>query len=309
MAVNQLAIVFGMLLIYLVNYRIAQSGSPLWNQNMGWRWMFASGTIPSALLLSLLFAVPETARFLLLKGRIVEAERVAAQTGSEMLSEILSAEKSTTSPSNWRRIYVVGIVLAVLQQVTGINVFLYYAPEIFALVSHSDQAALEETIVVGVVNVIFTIIAMVSVDRAGRKPLLIGGAAGMSACLTAMGWAMIHESFSAWLLFYVLAYIACFALSVGPVTWILLSELFPSVGRGKAMAVSTAALWTANFVVSQTFPMLDRSSELIARFGHGFPFFLYAIFCLVEIWFVALFVPETKNRRLEEIAQQWSDAR
>ncbi|WP_058189405.1 sugar porter family MFS transporter [Terracidiphilus gabretensis] len=305
-AVNQLAIVSGMLLIYLVNYQITHNCDAQWNETTGWRWMFASGILPSALLMLLLSTVPETARFLLLKGRSAEAEKVAALTGAEMLNEIHAGEHSAVPILNRKRMYAVGILLAVLQQVTGINVFLYYAPSIFAHASHSGDVALQQTIAVGAVNVIFTIIAMLLVDRAGRKPLLLGGSAGMAVCLVAMGWAIMRGNNSAWLLFFVLAYIACFALSVGPVTWILLAELFPSKSRGMAMAVSTAVLWAANFVVSQTFPMLDQSARLIARFNHGFPFFFYAGFCLLEIWFVAAFVPETKNKRLEEIARQWS---
>jgi sugar porter (SP) family MFS transporter len=306
-AVNQLAIVLGMLLIYLVNYRIHHSGTVLWNETTGWRWMFASGVLPSVLLILLLFSVPETARFLLMKGRRIEAEQVAARTGADTLREIMSAEERSLNPKlNASRMYGVGIALAILQQITGINVFLYYAPSIFAHVSHSGDIALEQTIAVGAVNVVFTVLAMVFVDRVGRKPLLVGGAVGMAACLVGMGWSVMHQSASGSLLVYVLLYIACFALSVGPVTWILLSELFPTTCRAQAMAISTAALWAANFVVSQTFPMLDQSSLLIAHFGHGFPFFVYALFCAIEIWFVSAFVPETKNRRLEDIEQYWN---
>jgi len=202
--------------------------------------------------------------------------------------------------------YSIGIVLAILQQVTGINVFFYYAPSILAQVSHSGNMALLQTIAVGAVNVVFTVLAMVFVDRLGRKPLLLGGALGMAICLLGMGWSVMHQSASAALLVYVLLYIACFALSVGPVTWILLSELFPTALRAEAMAISTAALWAANFVVSQTFPMLDQNAALVAHFGHGFPFFIYAIFCVLEIWFVSALVPETKNRRLEEIEGYWN---
>ena len=128
----------------------------------------------------------------------------------------------------------------------------------------------------------------------------------MALCLVAMGSSIMHQSLSSWLLFVVLTYIACFAFSVGPVTWIVLSEIFPSEFRAKAMAISTAVLWIANFVVSQTFPMLDESSTLIAHFRHGFPFFLYAGFCVAEIWFVWHNLPETKNRSLEEISSWWS---
>jgi SP family xylose:H+ symportor-like MFS transporter len=306
-ACNQLAIVFGMLIIYFVNYRIHLSGTLEWNQTLGWRWMFASGIVPSALLLGLLFVVPETARFLLMHGRREEAERVAARTGADTFEEILAAgAPQATTARQLRSVLTVGLVLAVLQQVTGINVFLYYAPTIFSRVTHSGDISLRQTVVLGVVNVVFTILAMVFVDRAGRKPLLLAGSFGMTLCLLGMGWGIMHESASAWLLLFVIAYIACFALSVGPVTWIVLAEIFPAASRAKAIAISTAALWVANFIVSQTFPMLDEDRTLIAHFGHGFPFFVYAGFCVVEIWFVWRNLPETKNRSLEEISSWWS---
>ena len=303
---NQLAIVLGMLIIYMINYRIHRSGTLPWNQATGWRWMFASGIVPSALLLGLLFFVPETARFLLMWGRRAEAERVAARTGADTFEEILEAEKqASVSTVHRRRALTVGLVMAVLQQATGINVFLYYAPTIFDRVSSSGDASLRQTVVIGAVNVVFTVVAMLFVDRAGRKPLLLIGCAGMTAFLVAMGSALMHGSNSSWLLFYVIGYIACFAFSLGPVTWIVLAEIFPSSDRATGMAMCTAALWIANFIVSQTFPMIDNSALLISRFGHGFPFFLYAIFCVLEIGFVWRGLPETKNRTLEEIAAWW----
>lgn len=306
-ALNQLAIVFGMLIVYTVNYRIHLSGTLAWNQTVGWRWMFASGIVPSALLLGLLFVVPETARFLLMQGRRNEAEQVAARTGADTFLEILEAEKQKpATPGHIRRSLTVGLVLAVFQQVTGINVFLYYAPVIFDHTTHSGNASLLATVLLGVVNVLFTLLAMALVDRAGRKPLLLAGSLGMGLCLVAMGTAIMHQSSSSWLLIVVLTYIACFAFSVGPVTWIVLSEIFPSEFRAKAMAISTAVLWIANFAVSQTFPMLDENPTLIAHFGHGFPFFLYAAFCVAEIWFVWRNLRETKNRSLEEISNWWS---
>jgi len=309
-ALNQLAIVSGMLLIYAVNYKIHLSGSLAWNQSTGWRWMFASGIAPSVLLLVLLLLVPETARFLLMRGRHEEAERVAARMGGDILDEILKApECGDTSRESHGRVLRIGIVLALLQQVTGINVFLYYAPEIFNHVSRSGNASLLETVIVGAVNVLFTILAMALVDKAGRKPLLLGGSLGMAVCLVAMGFAVMHGNASALLLIFVLGYIACFALSVGPVTWIVLSEIFPSHFRATAMAISTAALWGANFIVSQTFPMLDQNATLVLYFGHGFPFFLYSGFCVLEMWFVWHNLPETKNRSLEEISSWWNPER
>jgi len=305
-ALNQLAIVSGMLIIYMVNYRIHLSGTLEWNKNVGWRLMFASGVVPSVLLLSLLFFVPETARFLLMRGRREEAERVAARTGADTFQEILEAEGQTaTTTSHMRRVLTVGLVLAILQQVTGINVFLYYAPIIFNRATHSGDASLLETVLLGAVNVVFTVLAMALVDRAGRKLLLLTGSLGMMVCLVAMGFAIMNGSSSSLLLLFVFVYIACFAFSVGPVTWIVLSEIFPSDLRAKAMALCTAVLWIANFAVSQTFPMLDENRSLISHFGHGFPFFLYAGFCVVEVCFAWRCLPETKNRSLEEISSWW----
>jgi MFS family permease len=210
-----------------------------------------------------------------MKGRRAEAERVAARIGSDTLKEILCAEERLRCRvGHVSRMYTIGITLAILQQVTGINVFLYYAPSIFARVTHSGNIALERTACVGAVYVVFTVLAMVFVDRLGRKPLLVGGSIGMASCLAGVGWSVMHQSSSASLLFYVLLYIACFEFSVCPVTWILLSELFPMSIRAQAMAMSTAALWAANFLVSKTFPMLDQNSYLIAHFGHGFSFFV-----------------------------------
>jgi SP family xylose:H+ symportor-like MFS transporter len=306
-ALNQLAIVFGMLLIYLVNYWIHHSGTLQWNLEFGWRWMFASGLVPSALLLGLLFFVPETARYLLMQGRRAEAEQVAGRTGAETFDEILLAEgqQPNIMPRRMRRVLIVGLALAILQQITGINVFLYYAPSIFNRVVHSGDTALLQTALLGAVNVVFTILAMIYVDRIGRKPLLLAGSFGMMLCLVAMGSAILHKSTSGALLIFVITYIACFAFSVGPVTWIVLSEIFPSDMRARAMAACTAALWIANFIVSQTFPMLDESTTLIQHFGHSFPFFLYAFFCAIEIAFVWGCLPETKNRSLEDISKQW----
>jgi SP family xylose:H+ symportor-like MFS transporter len=197
------------------------------------------------------------------------------------------------------------VALAVLQQVTGINVFLYYAPEIFKRLGSGVNAALLQTIVVGAVNMLFTVIAIQTVDAIGRRPLMIVGASGMGISLVAMGIAAQLGAVSFWVLAFILSYMACFALSVGPVTWVILSEIFPTRIRGRALSVATFALWISNFFVSQTFPMMEDQPWLVSRFNHGFPFYLYALFCVVLVWLVRKKIPETKGRTLEEIEKAW----
>lgn len=312
-ATNQLAIIAGMLLVYLVNYWIVLHGDLAWNVATGWRWMFASGAFPSLALFLLLFIVPETPRFLALKGRTEEARHImarlegsqAAQLEISDLRRITDGDSGALFNPESLRIIGLGVVLACLQQVTGINVFLYYAPELFKHMGARTDAALVQTVVVGVINLLFTIFAILTVDRVGRKILWTLGAAGMGLCLSAMGVAAVIANAGNWLLIFVLGYIACFACSVGPVTWIILSEMFPLRLRGRSMAVATVALWLANFAVSQTFPMLDQNARLVERFHHGFPFFIYALCCFLGSWFVVTQLPETKRKSLEEIEAWW----
>jgi len=315
-SVNQFAIVFGMLLVYFVNYFIAGSAEESWNQTTGWRWMFASESIPASLLLVLMFFVPETPRFLAAKGKRDEAlailtrvnGQVEAQNELREIENVIAQETSSIRmlfQPGLKVVLVIGVALAVLQQVTGINVFLYYAPEIFKQLGAGTDVALLQTIVIGAVNLLFTVLAIWTVDKLGRKPLMIVGSFGMGVCLTAMGLAAFYGQTQMWILAFVLGYIACFALSVGPVTWVILSEIFPTRIRGRALAVATACLWTANYIISQTYPMMDKNEYLVGIFNHGFPFFLYAGFCLLTILVVWKWVPETKGKSLEEIEDHW----
>ena len=156
---------------------------------------------------------------------------------------------------------------------------------------------------VGAVNLGFTVVAIWMVDRLGRKPLMVIGSAGMGLCLTAMGLVGVFNRTDVWVLAFMLGYIACFALSVGPVTWVILSEIFPTKVRGRAMAVATLCLWTANLIVSQTFPMMNNNAWLVKRFHNGFPFFVYAAFCVVLVVFVIFVVPETRGFPLSAAAR------
>ena len=315
-SVNQFAIVTGILIVYFVNYFIALGGDEAWNTATGWRWMFASGAIPSGIFLLLLFFVPESPRWLVEKGQTEKAKGILAKVGGTSFAEneIRSIQTSLTQEveslgqlfkTGWRKVMFLGIALAILQQVTGINVFMYYAPEIFKKLGSGSNTALLETIIVGVFNLSFTIVAIRTVDRIGRKPLMMIGAAGMCVSLVAMGLAAQFQVISLWVLLCILAYIACFALSVGPVTWVILSEIYPTRIRGRALSVATFFLWSANFVVSQTFPMMDENPTLVAQFNHGFPFYVYAAFCVVLVLTVWTFFPETKGHSLEEIERFW----
>jgi sugar porter (SP) family MFS transporter len=315
-SVNQFAIVLGMLVVYFVNYFIAEQGADEWNVQFGWRWMFGSEAVPVILFLALLFLVPESPRWLTKQNRGDEALAVLAKVnGRETAKKELAAIKDAIAHETgsitqlflpgMRIVLVIGVVLAVLQQVTGINVFLYYAPEIFKKLGSGTNIALLETVVVGAVNLGFTVFAIWTVDRLGRKPLMVIGAAGMGISLFAMGLAAYYQKTEVWVLIFILSYIASFALSIGPVTWVILSEIFPTQIRGRAMSIATFCLWSANFVVSQTFPMMNDNKWLVDKFHRGFPFWLYGALCAVLVVFVWVFVPETKGKTLEEIERHW----
>ncbi len=315
-SINQFAIVSGFLVVYFVNYFIALQGDAAWNERLGWRWMFGSESLPALGLLILSLVVPESPRWLTKQGRTAEALHIlgrvdgAAYAQAELaeIKETLRHESGSLRQllqPGMRIILVIGVVLAVLQQVTGINVFLYFGTEIFKKMGSQTDAALLQTVVVGVVNLTFTVIAIWTVDKLGRKPLMLIGSAGMGLCLIAMGLAAYRQATGLWMLLFILGYIACFALSVGPVTWVILSEIFPTRIRGRAMAVATVCLWIANYLVSQTFPIMDQNPWLVATFHRGFPFWLYGAFCIVLFLFVRAFVPETKGKTLEQIERRW----
>jgi sugar porter (SP) family MFS transporter len=315
-SVNQFAIVTGFLVVYFVNLFIALQGDAAWNERVGWRWMFGSEALPALMLLVLSLLVPESPRWLIKRGREPQALNILTRVDGPAyaqaeLAEIrgaLSRESGSLRQlflPGMKIVLVIGVVLAVLQQVTGINVFLYFGTEIFKKMGAETNAALLQTVVVGVVNLSFTVVAIWTVDKIGRKPLMMIGSTGMGICLLAMGLAAYVQTTGLWMLLFILGYIACFALSVGPVTWVILAEIFPTRIRGRAMAIATVCLWIANYLVSQTFPMMDANPWLVQTFHRGFPFWLYGGFCLVLLLCVGAFVPETKGKTLEEIERHW----
>jgi SP family xylose:H+ symportor-like MFS transporter len=313
----QLAIVIGIVLVYFVNYFIALQGDANWNLNIGWRWMFGSEILPSILFLVFIFLIPESPRWLIQKGKPTEATVVLEKINPledvvSIQNEIQNSIKQETK-TQWQTLFkkefkvvlFVGIGLSVLQQLTGINAILYYAPEIFKSLGSSTDASLLETSMLGVVNLIFTLISIYFVDRMGRKPLLYIGSIGMSVALLAVGTFIYFNSVGNWVLPFLLLFMASFSISWGPIVWVLLSEIFPNKIRSLALAISVFIQWIANFVVTQFFPSLVENNWLNAHFNGAFPFYLFSIICLFSLVFVWKKVPETKNKTLEEMDELW----
>ncbi len=358
-ALNQFAIIFGMLVVYFVNYSIALQGDAEWLHLLGWRYMFASLGIPSLLFFVLLFFAPETPRWLVMKGEIKKAQMILSRLAGDSVAqgEITNIKQSfddevTPSMKPYYRfmitwfvlfaifiialsiggvssaleiamigsffvalvvpirsygfpIIITGVLLSAFQQFVGINVVLYYAPEIFKSMGSGTDSALLQTIIVGVVNLSFTTLAILTVDKFGRKPLLIIGALIMGASMLILG-----TSFSASLpaglkLVCMLTYTAGFAMSWGPVCWVLLAEIFPNSVRSTVMAIAVAAQWVSNFLVSWTFPIMDKNETLVTLFNHGFSYWVYGILAILAALFVWKMIPETKGKTLEDMERLW----
>lgn len=308
---NQFAIILGMLVIYFINLIIARRGSEEWLVTTGWRLMFLSGVIPSGLFLILLIFVPETPRYLVMKGKEAKALKVLCNisgehTAPQILNEIKETlhEKSIAWLSYGSLVILIGILLSVFQQFVGINVVLYYAGNIFRNMGSTTDSSMVQTIIVGCVNLIFTVLAIMTVDRFGRKPLMIIGGIGMAISMIALGFSFYFGKLGIMALIFMLTYTASFAMSWGPVTWVLLSEIFPNSIRG-AMSIAVAAQWLANLIVSWTFPMINDNLALTARFNHGFAYWIYGIMGILSALFIWKIVPETKGKTLEEIEKVW----
>lgn len=307
-SLNQFAIIFGMLVIYFVNWGIAKGQTDAWIHETGWRYMFLSATIPSMLFGVLLFFVPETPRYLTLIGQDSKALNVLEKINSskERAANIFNEIKSTVSETVKDKltsygigVIVIGILLSVFQQFVGINVALYYAPTIFkSMGSGSTDSAMLQTIVMGLVNVIFTVVAILTVDKWGRKPLLITGSVGMAIGMFAISALAYNEIIGISTLVFIIIYTASFMMSWGPICWVLIAEIFPNKIRGKAIAIAVTAQWAANFLISSTYPpMMDFSSAMT----YGF----YGTMSVLSALFVWKFVPETKGKTLEEMEKLW----
>jgi MFS transporter, SP family, xylose:H+ symportor len=306
-SVNQFAIIFGMLVVYFVNWGIANGKSLEWINSIGWRNMFLSEAIPAALFGILLFFVPETPRYLSLKGRTDEALKVLTKISGitrakEIMAEINESLRHHTSAkvfSFGKTVIIIGILLSVFQQFVGINVALYYAPRIFESMGAAKDASMLQTVIMGLVNVIFTVVAIFTVDKWGRKPLLIVGSAGMAVGMFAIAGLAYFEIIGISTLVFIIIYTASFMMSWGPICWVLISEIFPNKIRGQAIAIAVAAQWTANYFISSTYPAM---MEFSGAFTYGF----YGVMSILSLLFVWKMVPETKGKTLEEMDALWT---
>lgn len=305
---NQFAIIFGMLVVYFVNWGIAFGQSIDWINDVGWRYMFASEAIPAAMFGMLLFLVPETPRYLVLSNRDEKARSVLSRINADKLraeaifSEIKQSIGRTTERSRifsyGKIVILIGILLSVFQQFVGINVALYYAPRIFESMGAAKDASMLQTIIMGFVNVVFTVVAILTVDKWGRKPLLITGSIGMAIGMFAISWLSYNEIIGISTLVFIIIYTASFMMSWGPICWVLISEIFPNKIRGQAVAVAVGAQWAANYLISSTYPaMMEYSGALT----YGF----YGLMAVLSALFVWKMVPETKGKSLEEMESLW----
>jgi SP family galactose:H+ symporter-like MFS transporter len=301
----QFAITVGILTAYIVDYVLAGGGQ--------WRWMLGIAVVPSLVLVAGMLAMPESPRYLFKTGRealareelgriVSNADEVAQEENSIRASLKLRGFGAETLRSpQVRAALLVGIALAVLQQVTGINTVIYYGPQIFQMAGiSSNSASILAEALVGTVNCVMTLVAIFFVDRLGRKPLLYAGLTGMFVALAALGFAFsqarLSGSLSAIALGSMMLYVGCFAFSLGPIVWLLISEIFPLPARSFGMSVSTLANWVGNFVVSQFF------LTMIHQLGTPVTFGIYAVLCVITILFIRTMVPETKRELLENVS-------
>ncbi len=303
-AVSQLNIVLGILAAFLSNTLLVGIGPD------NWRWMFGVQAFPAAVFFTLIFFIPSSPRWLVKQHRIEEAgevlRKVGARDAAGQLEEIvdsLKEEAGHEKPRLFQRRYrfhiMAAVMLAVFNQLTGINVIMYYAPMIFEKTGLSTDAAVQQALVIGLTNFIFTIIAMSVIDRLGRKTLLLIGSVGMSAALALVGRAFYAQNFNGFgILIYLVAYIAFFAFSQGAVIWVFLSEIFPNRVRAQGQALGSFTHWIMNAIISFVFP------TVLATLGGGNTFLFYSLMMVVQFFFVWKVLPETKGVSLEELERK-----
>lgn len=325
---NQFAIIFGQLVVYFVNFLIlgdhtnpvitsigqgfsqVVSGDP-WTISTGWRYMFGSECVPAGLFTILICFVPETPRYLVLTGQDGKALRILTRiNGSEVALQTLNDIKNTMTEKTEKLFsfgfmcVFVGIMLSVFQQTVGINAVLYYAPRIFTDMGMANP--MMQTVIMGVVNITFTLVAVFTVEKLGRKPLLISGSIGMAIGAFGVALTFGNDSLSTVTMLSIMVYSASFMFSWGPICWVYMAELFPNTIRSSATAIAVAFQWIFNFIVSSTFvPLFNMHLTRGDDFGHWFTYGLYGVICVVAALFVWRLVPETKGKTLEDMTKLW----
>ncbi len=316
-SINQLTIVLGILAAQITNWQIAEPVSEgesivaSWNVLQGWRWMFWAGAVPAMLFFVTVFFIPESPRWLAGRMRYARTETILSRIGGadyarREMNEIKSAAQSTEQKGNIRlllkgrmpKILLIGMVIAVFQQWCGINVIFNYAQDIFSAAGYGVSDILFQIVITGVTNVIFTFVGMYAVDRVGRRALLLFGASGLACIYAVLGTCYYFEVTGIAVVCLVVLAIACYAMTLAPVVWVVISEIFPTRVRGMAMAVATFALWAACFVLTYTFPLLK------VNLGPYGTFWLYGVICVLGFVFVKAMLPETKGKSLEEIEKE-----
>ncbi len=307
----QLAIVLGINLVYFINLKIAGYSTEAWNVDVGWRYMFGSEIIPALLFFFMLFLVPESPRWLTGQGREDEALKIldkvnGDERGQKVLEEIKDALKEETGTlkelfaPGMRTAMIVGMVLALFSQITGINAIIYYAPEIFKSVGFGTDSALLQTVIIGFTNTLFTFVAIKFIDKAGRRTLLLWGLSGMITCLFGVGLLFYLDLGSGpLLLIFIMGFIASFASSLGPIPWVIISEIFPTKTRGLAMSFAVVVLWLGVVLITQLTPVLLES------IGGAYTFWIFMVNAIVLLVFTYKMIPETKGKTLEEIERSW----
>lgn len=324
-SLNQLTIVLGILGAQIVNFLIAEpmpAGMTLaspesWNVEQGWRWMFWAEAYPAAAFLLLAFFIPESPRWLAMKGNTEAAFKILSEIGGDEyargeLAAVGEAEKKQRNQKkaglgmlftkSYRRVLLIGIVIAVFQQWCGTNVIFNYAQEIFSDAGYDLGEMLFNIVLTGITNVVFTFVAIYAVDRLGRKKLMLIGAGGLALIYLILGCCYRLHVTGFFMVLLVVAAIACYAMTLGPVTWVLIAEIFPNRVRAVAVATCTFALWTASFTLTYSFPLLNAS---LGSYG---TFWIYSLICGAGFMFFLFRLPETKGKSLETLEKELVDA-
>jgi SP family arabinose:H+ symporter-like MFS transporter len=308
----QLGIVAGIFLTLFINKVVQGMGDEAWNTSMGWRWMLGLEALPAIIFAGLLFTVPESPRWLAQRGWLAEAHAIFEKVdGPEHAAREMAAVQAAAEQEEgrfselftgvYRRPLVIAVLLMASSQFCGINAIIYYSSRIFASAGAMNDAAFTSSVWVGLVNLIFTGVAIALVDKAGRRPLLLVGTAVQTIALGLVGWMFQNHVGGIPLLIAIVAFTGAFAMALGPIGWLFCAEIFPNKVRGRAMSIASFTVWVSCYIVAQTFPVLNDSPHV----GPALTFWIYGGISLLAFLMVLALVPETKGMSLEEIEESW----